>query len=552
VLVPEFVKYVTESKDASHQIDGLLLLNQLCTVDSNHLLEVVDIALPLLRDRMESGTIIEQYAACQIVAKIANRFDVATKLTHSGIVAAAIKLFHAIMDNFKRPSVNKDGAHSFCEKDGKTLPLSDTITVPGHNLPGRMRELFKQESMEGGVALEIDLYREVGRGREQEPAMRHLMGQMLHDIMETVVEVASASSAAGRRQLLDDKHNALTLVKRAFDFPVTSLQSLDARVRDDLRHESLRAMSAFLKGEFSDRDIDVDADFRLYNNIIRRFKDASDLAPSEEGNEFNLSFDKSLSPLQRRKAHMMCAYNDCEHNSVGTGLSRRVEMIYKRERSRVNNPMGDGTPKSTDEAQSPSFFERAKAKIVSLFSKEEAIANAMGVKLADYYKLSEEENFKYNWQQCKEMNMPSRLLELTKTTNDPTGPVMFFILDILLLLLEHRMLEDPAQHTQIKQMMIDAVTSDNVGISVMGATGAELIVAEAGLASEYGERKEKYKGGVKLFKWAGRMVFWIEFWHIHSGSLGFLTPEEELAAKEEKEAAAEAVATIMGGDQDID
>ena len=76
------------------------------------------------------------------------------------------------------------------------------------------------------------------------------------------------------------------------------------------------------------------------------------MAPSEEGHEFSLSFDKGLSPLQRRKAHMMCAYNDCEHNSVGTGLSRRVEMSYKRaERSRVNNPMDDGTPKSTDEAQ---------------------------------------------------------------------------------------------------------------------------------------------------------------------------------------------------------
>jgi hypothetical protein len=82
----------------------------------------------------------------------------------------------------------------------------------------------------------------------------------------------------------------------------------------------------------------------------------------------------------------------------------------------------------------------------------------------------------------------------------------------------------------------------------------------------------RYGGGIKLFRWAGKMVYWIWFWKIHSGaptahppnqptnqpayqltdqlahqstipnqdvsrslpagSLGFLTPEEELAAKE--------------------
>ena len=55
-------------------------------------------------------------------------------------------------------------------------------------------------------------------------------------------------------------------------------------------------------------------------------------------------------------------------------------------------------------------------------------------------------------------------------------------------------------------------------------------------------RKEKYAEGKngsprRYFRWAGRMVFWISFWRIHSGSLGFLTPEEELAAKEDEEEA---------------
>ena len=50
--------------------------------------------------------------------------------------------------------------------------------------------------------------------------------------------------------------------------------------------------------------------------------------------------------------------------------------------------------------------------------------------------------------------------------------------------------------------------------------------------AEYGVRKEKYAEGKngsprRYFRWAGWMVYWISFWRIHSGSLGFLTPEEE-------------------------
>ena len=102
------------------------------------------------------------------------------------------------------------------------------------------------------------------------------------------------------------------------------------------------------------------------------------------------------------------------------------------------------------------------------------------------------------------------------------------------------MIPDKTQYDIVAQMMIDAVSHDNVGIAVMGATGAELLVLDSGAYADTGERKGKYIGGKKLFRWAGKMIFWIQFWRLHSGSMGFLTPEEELAAKELAEEAAEA------------
>jgi hypothetical protein len=80
VLVPEFVQYINESDERSHQTDAMLLLNQICRVDTNHLVEVAQVALPLLKERIQQGYAIEQYAAVQLATMIAGRFDLAQKL----------------------------------------------------------------------------------------------------------------------------------------------------------------------------------------------------------------------------------------------------------------------------------------------------------------------------------------------------------------------------------------------------------------------------------------------------------------------------------------
>lgn len=221
VLVPTFVRYINECEDRSHQIDAMLLLNQLCTVDSNHLVEVADMALPLLKDRIETGTVIEQYCAVQLVVKLANRSDLSGLLIQAGIMAALTELFHIVMDHYKRLPSKVGGSQCFCKLDGKTAELADKVLVPGHNLPGRLRELYKVADRSNGIEMEVDLQSispiSISTGAT---AMKHLQSHMLHDMMESLVEVAGSAGAAERRQLIDEPHRGLTWIKRAFDFPV--------------------------------------------------------------------------------------------------------------------------------------------------------------------------------------------------------------------------------------------------------------------------------------------------------------------------------------------
>lgn len=212
VLVPAFAKYITECEDRSHQIDALLLLNQLCIVDSNHLIEVADVGLPLLKERLDTGTIIEQYGALQLVVKIANRFDLAVKLIESGIMASLTELFHTVMDTYKRGSTTAGGSDSFCKENGETVALNTAIMVPGHNLPDKIRELFKTLDRSNGVEMSFDLQSKI----DGVPVLRHLMFHMLHNLLEALVEVAAAASAAERRQLLDDSHKGLVSVQELF------------------------------------------------------------------------------------------------------------------------------------------------------------------------------------------------------------------------------------------------------------------------------------------------------------------------------------------------
>lgn len=522
-VVETFVSYIQTCEDREHQIDALILLLNFCKVDTNHLVKVCDVALPLLQERVKSGTIIEQFVSIQIVAMVSERFDLAGKLIDSGVIADVMALFHMAMDQYKYGEMVDGGAEAFSKPadGGKAPPLTNNLTVPGHNLPIKLKELFIGEAtrtskQEFPQQLVLD-----------ERKLKKLMHHLMCNAISCIVECAGAVDHAGRRHLVE--LGALTIMKRCFDFGDD--KSEDQEMQADLQEEALRAAHAFLCGPFGERDIEVDPDFKLFDGMVRRFLEQAEKEPEMSlvgdsgglgsSTVAELEFDATLTPLQRRKAHIICAYYNLEHESVGVGMNRRVKTCAgSGNLVNVNNPMDEGgqdgdrdaTDKGNDDTQ---------------------------VVRPDFYQNDEQDNFAWNYQRVRELGLGAKLLAL-KAANEtePTGKVMFHVVDLMLLLLEHDMVAD-AERDVFRSVMLDSIKSPDVGMAVMGATGAELFCVKDGVYAEYGERKAKYwsRGPLAMFRWSGWMVYWIWFWKIHSGSLGFLTPEEELAAKEAAEAA---------------
>jgi hypothetical protein len=511
-VVEAFVTYIGECEKREHQIDGLILLLNFCKVDTNHLLSVCDHALPLLQSRIQSGELIEQFVAIQIVGMISERFDLASRLIDTLIIKDVMRLFHMAMDQYKYSEMVPDGATKF-EKpaDGsKPAPLTNSLVIPGHNLPIKLKELFiGQASRRNTEAFQEDLT--LG-----EPELKKLMHHLMVNTISCVVECAGAVDHAGRRHLVE--LGGLSIMKRCFDF---GEETGDPDIIHDLQEEALRAAHAFLCGPFGERDIEVDADFKLFDGMITRFKEQTEndeASPDFVGDgglgvesRVKMEFDAALTPLQRRKAHIICEYHDLEHESIGVGIDRRVcTYITKDAEVKQDKPMDDKDQTNIPASEKP-----------------------------NYYSFDAEENFSWNYEQVGKLKLSEKLLALHKENSHiPTGKVMFHVVDLMLLTLEHKMVPEEARST-FRNVMLDNISSPDVGMAVMGATGAEIFCVQDGIYADYGQRKEKYwpHGPLRMFKWAGRMVYWIWFWKIHSGSLGFLTPEEELAAREEQERA---------------
>lgn len=58
----------------------------------------------------------------------------------------------------------------------------------------------------------------------------------------------------------------------------------------------------------------------------------------QEDWEAEFKFDLSLSPIQRRKAHIICAFQQLPHNSIGALGDRRVVAYMKVDPRRPPKP----------------------------------------------------------------------------------------------------------------------------------------------------------------------------------------------------------------------
>jgi hypothetical protein len=543
--VEVFVEYIAECKDRTHQINAMILLLNFCKVDSNHLVKVCDVALPLLKLRMESGHMIEQYVALQITLMIADRFDLTQQLIDSGIVSTVINLFHAVMLQYQRKQFAEGGVDCFASSKGhkQPEPLTVEFVIPGHALPVTLKKLFVKGSARVAGAppsVQVDI-------TLKEKHLLTMMHYMMANAMQVCVDTAAGVSAAGRRHLIEI--GALQAMMKCFDF-VREHTDADESVASSLRPLALQAAHAFLCGPFGDRDIDVDPDFKVYHGMIGRFKQQV----GEGAVEPVLEFDTTLTPAQRRKAHIICAFNKLSHLSVGVGLKRHVVATWddapvQKERgtneTKMMNPMlslprGD----SNDEDLGEELMGGKDTKQGVLTARGAGNSDPSSVqahavvKRPSFYQHSAEKNFQSNYQAVNRLGLYSHLIELEEACGE-TSKVMFHIVDIMLLLLEHGMVTK-SERKHVRSVMCKVISSDNVGMAVMGAVGMDMFVTQDKLCADFGARRGKYLDGkhghpLKMFRWAGRMVYWIKFWNIHSGSMGMLTPEEELYNQEKKE-----------------
>ena len=295
------------------------------------------------------------------------------------------------------------------------------------------------------------------------------------------------------------------------------------RPQNRLSLEAFRAAIAFLSGAFSEREIEIDDDYKSYFKVLSKFKEEEQgsMEEDEVGNLVPKRYTlKSLSPLERRKVHIIAHYLGLDHVSEGPLATRRVHCSIpgggKPATGGISNPMDDKDDDEDDAGGSNS-------------------ASAIG--FAAVPSAAEDEVFRENWQRVADTGVASTILDGqgAKFEQLSNQNVKFLVVDVVLLVCEHRMLKD-SEFDPTRTLMLKALASPERGLAVMGAKGMEEIIIRDGLYVPYGSRKAAYgKGGsgkgagnVKLLKWCFKMCYWVFFWKMHSGTLSKMFDSEEL------------------------
>jgi hypothetical protein len=143
--------------------------------------------------------------------------------------------------------------------------------------------------------------------------------------MQTIVELAGASRAPGRRQLLEA--GALDAISKCLDANAmfeerglneSGTSSAIVGIKPAMMNEACSACHGFLAGRFGLQDMDLDPEFDKPYKSLEKWK-AEMLEDQDFGS--TKSFD-GLGPVQRRKLHIVCAFLQLPHNSVG-GIGNR-------------------------------------------------------------------------------------------------------------------------------------------------------------------------------------------------------------------------------------
>jgi len=336
----------------------------------------------------------------------------------------------------------------------------------------------------------------------------------------------AVARAPGRRQLLEA--GALDAISKCLDANAmfeerglneSGTSSAIVGIKPAMMNEACSACHGFLAGRFGLHDMDLDPEFDKPYKSLEKWK-----AEMLEDQDFEStkSFD-GLGPVQRRKLHIVCAFLQLPHNSVG-GIGNR---------SVVAGPVKDPSAQAPAPTKAAVIKEGAKS---ALGAASGALKGAIEKKtktkpawLVDYEAISpgpaalaaEDEIYSWCWSQTASAhsstaeNLSNQMINLHASE---TGLLQFHAVDLLLKIVEHDLDKEEDQADMSAIFMNTLKYDKNHHHALMGATGMHLLIKKRGLYREYGERSKTLQG-IKLFRWAAQVVKTIMWWHINADGM---------------------------------
>lgn len=506
------VDYANETSELWHKVDAVQMLLEMGNSDSNDLPAVAERAMPLLADWIENGNVIQQYIACHLVMKTANRFDLAGDVMASDALGALVNLFTVIADQYDMFADSGGGQEGFRKTAGL---MSTSFTCPAWSLPAKFKKDSQVETIlptddddDWGIDKEVTLTKD---------QLISIQGDILLMAVQTIVDLSFAASADGRKRIMDE--GGLDMMKRCLGFKAEkSLKSAgENSIHNLLQFEAFRAANTFLCGSFGEDQIEIDDDYKTFHSALSRFAEES---PADE-----FIFD-GLTPVQRRKAHIIAEYLDLDHNSDGMQAARTVTVTRRTKRDKfggkssagvnisMTNPMMQNLV-DDDDTDDTKTATPSKAKMGGFGSGNDKTSLAV---------------YKDNWKRVAGTGIAAELLgTLGKNfTKLSSVDIQFQVVDVILLLTEHDMISE-GELPDVRTLMMTALNGNERGLAVMGAKGMEVIIVRDGLYVPYGTRIEAYGADPRrLLAWVFKMTYWCIFWKTHSGTMAKLFESDEL------------------------
>ena len=446
---------MADHENEGYERDAALLVLEVCTADSNKLIGVAAEMMPKLAEWMTSRGMIEQYIAASLVAMTANRFDLAKQVIEGPALPAMIQMFENVAAQTGQ-FANESNEIGFFE--GKTMPKAVTyngLIMPQH---WRVQPKFEQENVgTGGDSVQEQLTLDTHD-------LLLIQGELMHLAIQAIVELGGASRAIGRRQILEA--GGMKVIEKCLDFNLSDIDSEEFHeIHDDLQSEACRAAHAFLSGAFGMEDIHMDPDFSKYWKNVTEFLEEAEVDP--EVTEFKWPI--SMTAVQRRKAHIVCAFKQLPHNSVG-GIGDRHVIAYKK----VEKP-----PAETTENPVESKEEEAKAQ-------------------PEWTDLPENEIYEWNWNTVAETGITKLMLNICRDATEFN--VRFQAVDIMLKLVEHDLQKEEDEDEMLVDFLSALATTTDRSMSLVGSYGSTLLMTKrANLENGRFTREEStVKAGTKM------------------------------------------------------